>query len=133
MRILLTNAVQSIRALKRFGVAVCFFEDTFSEHSISQWIAFPRYSDNKCNKFSFFFIYILQHRFCIWPNPLHHPSSARTISFSSARISAVRECSPSNYYKQGTIAMPHGCFFAPIFPFAPIEHSYWNPRSPEAV
>jgi hypothetical protein len=40
MRTLLTNGVQSIRALKRFGVAVRFFEDTFSEHSISQWIAF---------------------------------------------------------------------------------------------
>jgi len=68
-----------------------------------------RYGENKCNKFSFFFIYILQHGFCIWPNPLHHPSSARTISFSSARISAVWECSPSNYYKQGTIVMQHGC------------------------
>jgi hypothetical protein len=40
MRMLLTNGVQSIRALKRFSVAVCFFEDTFSDQSISQWIAF---------------------------------------------------------------------------------------------
>jgi hypothetical protein len=40
MRMLLTNGVQSIWALKRFSVAVCFFEDTFSEHSISEWIAF---------------------------------------------------------------------------------------------
>ncbi len=40
MRMLLTNGVQSIWALKRFSVAACFFEDTFSEHSISQWIAF---------------------------------------------------------------------------------------------
>ncbi len=55
---LLTNGVQSIRALKRFSVAVCFLKI----HSPS--IAFPsgshssRYGDDECNKFSFFFMYI---------------------------------------------------------------------------